>query len=296
MQKVKAFFHLFSGSLLPQTKLYQKFLREKMSYSLKYFILINFILSTLFILFLVIKINPFRLNSLIVSLNSSLTKYPDDLSIKINKGFLVANYNRPYLLWMDYNKKKYLLVMVDESASMSKKSEYRPSILLTKTNAILKNVNDYKLSTIIPLTVVPEQIIDKSTVNVVQLYLEKIRKYLPAFFFASSLIAFFLLPLFSSVVYLAYLISSSLLIYLLFKFFSNKTPGLTYLKTLQLSLHAITLPLVLDYGLTTFNLKTKPSPLLFFILVLVFVFASVYEAYFGHRHKALHLHKAVARQ
>lgn len=281
MLKVKAYLFDFYESLLPQSHSYKKFVKKNFSYSLKYLLILIFILNAFFVSTLVVRLNPTRVNNLLNSLKTNLSQYPPNLIINIRNGTLLSNYNRPYFMWLDYLGKKYLFVAVDENAMPQKIKQYNASILLTAKNLVVQNISDSAHPTIIPLTQLNDQVIDSQIVSTINMYLEKIIKIYPLFFWAIVISLLLLLPILSFTLNFIHLLLASFIIFITFKYFQVIRIGkhLRFAQTLQLSFHAITLPLVLDYSLTMIHLKNKPSPLLFFCLVLVFIFAAVYETY-----------------
>lgn len=288
MQKVKAFFHIFTRSLLPQTEYYQKVLKTKSSFSVKYFFALVFFLNLVFILFICTKINPIKIDSLLLNLNHSLSQYPNSLTISIKKGSLMTTYDRPYLLWMNEKTNKHLLAVVDEAADEDKIRDYNSVLLITKKNLVIKNYEDYSRPIVLPLSGISDQVIDKAAITNVGYYLSKVKQFFIPFFVTTIIILIILLPIFSFLLNLIYVLIASLVVYLIYRLWGKKTHTITYGKTVKLAFHAITLPLTLDYGLTLFNLKSKPSPVLFLFLISMFIFAAVYEAYLD-KSKSLHL-------
>lgn len=296
MQKVKAFFHIFTRSLLPQTEYYQKVLKTRLSFSFKYFFALVFFLNLLFILIICTKIDPIKIDSLLLNLNQSLSQYPDNLTISIKKGSLMTTYDRPYLLWMNEKTNKHLLAVVDETAADDKIRDYNSVLLITKKNLVVKNYKDVTQPIILPLNNISDQVIDKTAMTNVSYYLGKMKQFFIPFFVTTIIILIILMPVFSFLLNLIYISLASLIVYLIYKLWGKKTHVVTYGKTLKLAFHAITLPLTLDYGLTLFNLKSKPSPLLFLFLVTIFIFAAVYEAYLD-KNQSLHVpHKLRRKQ
>lgn len=280
MQKVKAFFYVFFRSLIPQTSYYEELSRTSFSFSLKYFIFLLFFLNAIFITLIAIRIHPVKINRLLDSLNAGLNDYPKNLVLTLKKGILISSFNRPYFLWLDYENKKNLLVVVDENAPVQKINQYKSSILLTSKYLAIKNMRDDNLS-VIALNKFSDQTIDSAAVTSIQNNIQKAKSVFMFLFFSIFIFLLFALPILSFFLNLFYLLFASLLVLVLFRAFSKKYAGrVKFGKTLQLSLHAITLPLTLDYGLTLLSIKSRPSSLLFLFLTSVFVFAAVYEAYY----------------
>jgi hypothetical protein len=283
MKKVKAFLHIFVNSLLPQTNYYQKILKTKFSFSLKYFLFLTFLINCLFVLFFVIKIPSAKVNRLLTNLNNNLTAFPNNLIISVKNGSLLTTFNRPYFLWIDFDNMKQLLAVVDETADTQKINEYQSAFLLTTKFAVIRDMMGGRPLTVIPLSQIKDVTIDKNTIEEMRTNLAQIAKLLPLFYWGLIVIAIILFPMFSFLVNILYLITASLFIYIVYRiFFAKSLPRhhLSFKKTFQIGLHAITLPLIIDYGLTLLNLRSKPTMLMYLFLIAVFVFAGLYEAYF----------------
>src|SRR3989338_711902 len=272
MQKVKTFFHIFINSLLPQAPYYHKLIKTSISFSIKYFTALIYIVNFIFSLLLIFRLNASGILPMKDAFLKTLDQYPKELSITVQNGTLQSNYGRPYFIWLDLNKKKRLLGVVDESASSSKIHQYDSSVLFTAKHIVFKTDNglkeipygDNKVS------------IDKA--DATQL---RVRA---AGLFSSGLIIlllFFILvaPLIFTLMYLLYFFVLSLLAYFFFKIFSRK---IKLSKAFQISLHAVTIPILVDYGLCLFRPEIARLPLIylvFFILSFVFVASGIFEAY-----------------
>jgi len=275
MKKIKTFFHVFINSIIPNDKYYHKILSVKFCFSLKYLISLVIILNILFVSFYSIKLNPIFIRSVLNNLNSSLDSFPKELVITVNDKSLNTTYNRPYFLWLDVMNKKNLLIVVDEKATPEKIKEYNSCLLVTSKEIIMKNKFTGKTSTY-SLEKVQDQKITKSTISGIQKVINTINAYLPLLFVLIVALALIILTFTSIIMFLIYSLVSSIILFFLFKYLFKKTPR--YKKILQISFHAITLPIIIDYVLVMFNVGSKILPFSFFFLVLVFVGAGIYEA------------------
>lgn len=273
-QKVKTFLHIFQNSALPQAPYYHKLLKTKFSFSLKYFLTLVFCVNLIFFLFYFLKINPKKVASLKNSLSQSLQTFPKDLKITIRDGKLTTNSNRPYFFWLNQNGKKLLLAVVDEVASPEKINEYRSQVLLT-SNVIVLNKKSFKTEkNLIPYQAL-QLTLTKRGINEVK---DVVLRLFTVLIFIFFVLGIFVVPLFVSFSYLLSTLVLSILCFFLFKLFYKKH---TFDKTFQLSLHAITIPFSLEFGLRYFSLITpiQPMRLLYAILTSIFILSALYEAY-----------------
>ncbi len=286
-RKVKTFFHVFQGSFFPHAVYYRKITRSPFSFSLKYFISLIFILNFIFFCYVVLKYNPTRLNNFLVNLTQVTRSIPKELVININNGALFTNYNRPYFFWLKNKDKKNLLLVIDETASPEKIDTYNSYILITNREIVIKKkLSSLKDFRIFPLKNFNKKIIDQKDFQKTATFFTFLHNFFYFFYFIAIFCLFIFLPLLSLGITFFYLTIISLLVYLFFKTYYHKK--IHFKKTLQLSFHAVTLPLLLDYFLMIFkptfpvNIHSQlsiPAPLIFLILLTIFVFAAVYEAY-----------------
>lgn len=286
-RKVKTFFHVFQGSLFPQPAYYHKITKASFGFSLKYFVSLIFILNLIFVSYLIIKYNPGRSNKFLTNITKEIDLIPKEFVVNINQGNLFTNHNRPYFFWSTYNGQKKLLLVIDETANPDKINIYNTYILVTGREIVVKN--DSRSSNtikIVSLKNIGKRSLDKKDFEKIAIVLTTISKFLYFFYVIAIPCLIILLPFLSIVVTLIYLIIISLIVYLFFKTYYHKR--IHFKKTLQLSFHAVTLPLILDYFLNIFqptipsNIRFKlfiPPSLAFLIILAIFVFAAVYEAY-----------------
>jgi hypothetical protein len=286
-EKVKTFFHIFLNSLLPHYPYYHKLIHTRFTFSLRYFAV--FVLATYFLFSTLLAAKlyvRFGLPQLSSSFRKALDSYPADLVVTIKDGKLTSNHDRPYFLWMDHNDKKVLLAVVDESASPEDIYEYN-SVVLASANALtIRQYHDRTSITSIPLEGISMIIQKQVVVNVT----EKIFQLMLPIFIATALFFVLVVPTLVFIADFFYVVIASILIYFLFKL---RLKHLSLQKTLQLSFHATTLPLLINYSLALVGLRTSMVPFAFFILLLIFLTVAVYETYIfspDHHHSRTHRH------
>lgn len=286
-QKVKTFFHVFRYSLIPHSNYYSKIPKVRFRFSLKYFISLIVGLNLIFVLFLSTKYNPAKINQFIDDIVYNLNHYPADLEINLDKGRLITSYNRPYFLWATLGVQKKLLIVIDENAKPEKINTYNSIVLVTRTDIVMKTGNkDTNTFTVYPLSYISNQQITRKSIEQTIQTLNFIKTLVFWGYLIIMPLLLILLPLLSFAITIIYLLIISLIIYYIFKIYYRK--NIHFKKTLQISLHAVTFPLILDYFLLiskpciTANINVQPiltTPVAFLLLLTVFVFVAVYETY-----------------
>jgi hypothetical protein len=291
MKKVKAFFYIFFKSLIPNYSYYTKILKIRFLFSFKYFVSLIVFLNFLLGVSLLYRYSPQKINFWLKSVDSALANFPSDLNIFIDKGYLISSYNRPYFFWLRDEKERLKLVFViDESASEEKINQYQTKALLTKTDLFIKEAGKVKK---IPLSSFNQIIFNKETSKIIRQRLFFIEKFFYIFYFFIFLFILVSTFLFSFLINLFYLFIASLLVFVLLKLKPEKKYH--FKKVFQISFHAATLPLFLDYLSFSFPyflpvrvhlpIKPLPFPLIFLFLLIIFVIVGVYEAYYNNHHR-----------
>jgi hypothetical protein len=297
MKKVKAFFYIFLKSLIPNYSYYTKILKIHFLFSFKYFVSLIVFLNFLLGVSLLSRYSPQKINFWLKSVDSALANFPSDLNIFIDKGYLISSYNRPYFFWLrDEKERLKLIFVIDESASEEKINQYQTKVLLTKTDLFIKEAGKVKK---IPLSSFNQIIFNKETLKIIRQRLFFIEKFFYIFYFFILLFIFVFTFLFSFLVNLFYLFIASLLVFVLLKLKPEKKYH--FKKVFQISFHAATLPLFLDYLSFSFPyflpvrvrlpIKQLPFSLLFLFLLIIFVIVGVYEAYYNNHSRAYRFKK-----
>lgn len=302
-QKVNTFFFVFKQSLFPRSTYYSKIPKARFIFSLKYFVGLTIILNLILISVMLVRYHPTRVSRFLNSVITGLNRYPSELTVNIAKGRLFSSLNRPYFLWGELDRQKKLLLVIDETAAPEKINMYNSILLLTSQEVVLKtgDITDTSFS-VLPLSYFSRQSVNR---KIIDQTIRTMTVFTNLVFFGYLILIsllVILLPLSSFVITLFYLVVISLIIYYIFKIYFKKK--IHYRKTLQVALHAVTFPLILDYFLIIFrptipaNIEISPrlpTPMVFLILLAVFVFAAVYQAYENGKHHVVHhIHPAKA--
>ncbi len=285
MTKVKTFFHVFSNSLLPKSVYYRKILKSRFIFSLSYFFILIILLNGFLALIMASKISPFKIKSVLTDLESSLQTYPRDLTVTIKNGEVQTTYDRPYFFWFDYNQSKNLIAVVDQTADPKKIKEYNSFVLLTQKGMFFQNNELPQGYSSVNLTNLNNITINKGLIEEVRNTVDKIN-HVVIFFYPLAFLLVLLLLIFSSLVStFLYLFIATGIVYIVYLFVNNRTK-LKFLKMIQLSLHSISLPLLLNYFSGVLGFKSVILPLLFLFLIIVFVASGIYAAT-----EQTHIHK-----
>ncbi len=288
MKKVKTFFHMFYNSLIPHVRYYSHILRIPFATSLKYLLLLIVILNIVFTGSLITKYNPSQLNKTIDAGIASLRSYPKYLTIFVGKGSLMTNLNQPFFFWMNTPNQNQLVAVIDEYAEPSKIKEYHSLLLFTRKDIVTQDSTTQEV-TAIPYSSGSVQTITKSSIEKIVTLAERVKTLLPLLYLVAVIAALIALPTASFITTMMYLLISSLVIFLFYRFIVQKR--FTLKRIIQISFHAVTLPLCIDYILIIFRpsleissasvyaITPPPFPVLFFLLVAIFIAAGVYEAH-----------------
>ena len=294
MKKVKSFLRIFQQSFFPSVVYYKKLSRVNFKISLLYFIFLVLILNITLITSLILKNSPKKINNLLSSVTKVLEEFPNDYTIQIKQGSLITSYDKPKFFWLDYLDKKIPLLVIDKNLLLKQAKLYLSLSLLTSEGVMINpKFLCPKIGLIrIPLSYFNNLTFNKQTALLGYSFINSLKQSF-IFFYIVSVFLIFLLITFSSLIVLTiYLLLSTLLVFLIFKFFLRRRFYLK--KTFQIGFHAITFPLVLNYFLMvlpkinfpfTFDIPLTIFPLAYFLVILIFIFAGNYFAHLSNHDK-----------
>jgi len=295
MKKLKTFFQTFRNSAF-KPLYYKDVLKAPFSFSIKYFLFLFLVLSLLtaatLSFFLVQKVNPY--------LNQLKTQapefYPPELELTIKDGSVSINQPEPYFIpikkeWFPEEIQKEIkmapidnVLVIDTQVEPSEIKKYQTFVLLTKNDlAFMGNANEIRIQSL-------EQA-DDFTLN--QKVVKQGWQYVTPYFkyIVPVMIAFLLIfiPLGTILGKFVYLLAVSVLTWMLSRLFrprpkddrplDDKIQTINYAKSLQINLHAITLPTVI-LALFQFLGVNPQIPFFQTIILLIFngiIFASIKE-------------------
>ena len=250
---------------------YSEILNMNFGGSLKYFFKLSLLLALVGAVYLSFVSIP-KVNSFISTFGDRVVDaYPAELEVRLKNGLVSTNVVEPYIIPLpkdefnaDYNKSNYEnLIVIDTKSDLSldKFNAYNTVVLLTK-NAVL--TRDKGKITITELKGTSDLTINRDKlvywVGKVTPFVKKLPYIIPVIVF-TGLFLYFAFSLF-------YLLFVALLVFIIGKI---RKLGLSYKKSYQISLHAITLPLILSMVSWFINIKMFLFVPTIILLVVVWV-------------------------
>lgn len=250
---------------------YSEILNMNFGGSLKYFFKLSLLLALVGAIYLSFVSIP-KVNSFISTFGDRVVEaYPAELEVRLKDGLVSTNVVEPYIIPLpkdefnaDYNKSNYEnLIVIDTKSDLSldKFNAYNTVVLLTK-NAVL--TRDKGKITITELKGTSDLTINRDKlvywVGKVTPFVKKLPYIIPVLVF-TGLFLYFAFSLF-------YLLFVALLVFIIGKI---RKLGLSYKKSYQISLHAITLPLILSTVSLFINIKMFRFVPTIILLVVVWV-------------------------
>lgn len=250
---------------------YSEILNMNFGGSLKYFFKLSLLLALVGAIYLSFVSIP-KVNSFISTFGDRVVEaYPAELEVRLKDGLVSTNVVEPYIIPLpkdefnaDYNKSNYEnLIVIDTKSDLSldKFNAYNTVVLLTK-NAVL--TRDKGKITITELKGTSDLTINRDKlvywVGKVTPFVKKLPYIIPVIVF-TGLFLYFAFSLF-------YLLFVALLVFIMGKI---RKLGLSYKKSYQISLHAITLPLILSMMSWFINIKMFLFVPTIILLVVVWV-------------------------
>jgi hypothetical protein len=280
MSKLTTFIYVFRQSAF-KPDYYRDVLKAPFSFSFKYFLTlflsISLITISIISIFVIQELNPF--------INKAKTEifklYPSDLSITIKKGEVSTTVNEPYFVpikkeWLPqevrdsvYFPPVHNLLVIDTKATSEDVKQYQTFALLNKTGlTVYQNANDTRTYS---LADIKDWTLNKTIVdNFLNLAIPYFNWIIPI-----VIILLFTMILFFTLLFkYLYLLIISLIIWS-----TTKIAGfnLGFKKTLQINLHAITLPLVINMFFQLFGVEPQ-IPFFQTIILIIFnliIFTSI---------------------
>lgn len=287
MKKVKAFFYIFRKSFIPNNSYYKKITKTPFFFSIKYFIslliFLNFILFTS-----ILNLYPYNtIQEALSNLIDNLKSFPKELVIIKKNNNLVTTLDRPYFFWLKIKNTQTPFLIINETADDNFSRKIPSTIFLTNQYLIVKSPLNQTI-TKIPLSSIIDFSIDKNIVNKIILPLEKLKQYFLLIYTLFFVLLFFMLIIISFSITSIYLLIASFVVYLYFKLRQKR--HFHYKKILQISFHAITFILVIEYLFflipfpfkLTYQWLISLAPFLFILVSSLTTGVGVWLAYNNH--------------
>jgi hypothetical protein len=291
MNKLKTFIRTFVKSLA-SPKYYRDVLKAKWSFSLKYLIVLLFIVNILTAIKVGTLVNkyypqaaPFinEVKQIIVDF------YPKELVLTIKKQKITTNVKEPFYIEFPEQLSKIIagyykhLIVIDTKGKVDDYKKYESLLLVTADKLVTPDDRGQGNYQVVPLSDKLTEVPDGTKINK-NLYDEAVGKILPYFdriaryIYALILIGIVLIPFigtaFGLFEKLIYLLPAAFLLWLLAKILKKK---LSYGKVYCLGIHGLTLPIIVTLALSIFNFHIPLLYSLIFFVWMIVVLVQIKE-------------------
>lgn len=268
MNKLKTFFRsLYLSATNPSY--YRDILRTKMSFSVKYFLMLSLFMGVVSTIVWSSILIP-QIKSFSQTLKSKAeTYFPNDLVITLQNGKLSTNRKDPIIVALPFetaNNAKN--IVIDPTASVSAMENYQAGILINETAVSFVEENG-QIQTY-PLKEAGNFTLNKTEYSKIITTAEKYMDTLPSLLPAGLLV---LVTFFSLIGLALKILLYSVLTYIVARL---QNFSLTYQKSFQITIHAITPIVFLQIIETIFNIRI-PIPFFFPILYVILLVIIVKE-------------------
>ena len=281
MNKLSTFVRTFWKSLT-SFAYYKDIIQARFAFSFKYFWLFSFVLGSILTVVISFTVIP-TINKFLGRLSQKVTNlYPPDLVVTIKNGQVATNAVEPlhipipFELFTDTppaisDQKQIYLVTIDTKAQIDDYQNSQSLIFITKDTAVVRDDNEgYR---IYPLKDAGDVTLNKKMVD------EFLNKIMPLLNYIPTVLVIILFVVFAFILPISRLVSLMFLNLPLLVTARLMHISLSYKKLFQVGLHALTLPTLIQVGLSVFNL-TPPVPFfnsLLYILYGLIILATLKE-------------------
>lgn len=273
--KVKRFIYTLANSILPQDDYYHDLTKKPFRASIAYFLLFILLSYFVFLGLNTVLTRGFRSErNLASSLIQGIERYPVDLVISVRDGRLMTNYSHPYFFWVNDDDKKYLLAVVDETGEPDKIMRYNATFMLTSEALVIKRGQSF---TSLPFgkTVLR---VDASKAEDAARRISLALGCVQIFVILFALLGMPVLLLATGTVYTFFVAGVS---YMIWRWIGpeKELRKITFKKIHQLSLHAITFPIILCYAMVLAGGRMNNMPFTFLLIMFIFTNTAAYECF-----------------
>lgn len=263
MSKLKAFWHIFKKSI-SSFSYYKEIVKTKFSFSLKYLFFLLFIVSLLSGIRFSLEIGSLipKIPNFVNEVRTSAQNfYPKELVVKVQEGLISTNVNEPYYLDLP-NVVDNHFITIDTKAKAEDILKYKTVILVTKDSLVTfdkeSSYRVYPLNELNKDNTQSSFVIDKNAYDTIIAKLLPYLDFLPALAIGLILLSIIVWPfiaaIFALLGKLIQLFFISVIVWLISKILRSK---LEFWKIYQMSMHAITIPVIL---VLIFNLLGYAGP------------------------------------
>lgn len=286
MNKLKTFWYSFKRSFV-DVEYYQDILSARFSFSLKYLTLVIFAISSVqgIQMFIGAKIFTPKIPEFVKQTKNVLRNaYPAELEIIIANNELKTNVKEPYhidILEIKKNLPEYdHFITIDTNAQVEDYASKSTLILLTKKSAVYPRSGNQEFMQyeVAPYERFKEQPIVMNRKAYLQFVeeviplMDKLPKVVEVFMWLALFLWPFVGTLFGLIGKLSYLLFASIVLWFVAKIFKN---NLTYTEIYRLGMHGLTLPMVLTFLLSWFDVRFEYLFTAGFLLWMVIILSKI---------------------
>lgn len=258
MRKIKNFLNTFKKSLT-DLNYYKEIVKAPFRFSLKYLFFLLFVLTLISSLKIAVGLSFIipKAPQLVTSAKEGIKSFfPAGLVVTVRNGELSTNVKEPYYIELPMlaGLKETHFITIDTKASVDDIQSLKTLILVTKKSAVIKDQNNGLR--VYPFSDIKETVVlDKDSYNqmVGKLlpYLDLLPRILTILLILAILVWPFVGAAFWLLGQLVYLLIVSLLLLLVVAIMKRK---IRYSKIYQMSMHALTLPILIQFILSFFGI------------------------------------------
>lgn len=281
VNKLKRFFQVVWHSAI-DFPYYKDIFQAPFSFSLKYLFVLLFLVNLIAGIFFAQKLSTLipRIPTIVNDIKIMAKEFfPDDLVITINNGKIRTNVDEPYFIklpkkWSTTDNKEFShFITIDTKANVEDIKKYKTVMLITKSNIVIVDKDTgYRVQTLDQIKGYYQ--IDKYIYNNILKKLFPYLNYLTIVIYVLMIITIIIFPVLAVFFVLSgkffYLLFFCLILLFISKLMKTK---LGYRKIFQLSLHGLTVPIILSTisGWFNFSLPDFSSTLIFLLFMSVVV-------------------------
>lgn len=288
MRQLKTWGYVFKNSLA-NSSYYSSILKTNISFSFKYLFFLTFLtllLSTLkpaIEIFMYLPQLPKTVNNLKYHLSRS---YPPALEVRIKNGELSTNVKEPYFInipqeMSDKKDTNVHLVTIDTQAHIEDYPKYNTVVLLTKNAAVYprsSEKNSTRSEVFYFSNLKNPLVINKQNYDRLYTKIEPFINMIPLFVTVLVIGGILLFPLFivpfAFIWHLVYLLFLAAILLVLAKLMGK---NFSYSQIYQLSLHGLTVPIIITLLLGLFNIS---FPLLYSLIFIVWMGIVIHDLHY----------------
>lgn len=264
MKKLHTFFYVFKKSIT-SPDYYNDIVRTNFWFSMKYFLVLSLFASLIFTTISSIVIIPRIMSETNLLTQNLKESFPKDLVIDFKEGSWEVNKEQPIIIPMPnvgpeaetYFSKN--LVVFDENGTINQIEEMDTLILFNNENVIYKNENGELTAR--PLSSIPNFKLDESTINTGFDRISKFLKFMPYIIPIGIFIFVFLVNYLSGAFVVAIIVG--LVLFVISSIIKRK---ISFSNACKISIHSMTIPIILQLVMTAFPEVGSYLPNWFLIL------------------------------